>query len=474
MSSSTTVAPRPTPAGIWKTALSSFVGNTLEYYDFLVYGTAAAIVFPQIFFPSDSTFVSALSSLATFAVGFLARPLGGMFFGRRGDTVGRKSTLILTLSIMGIGTVLIGFLPSYDSIGVFAPFLLVVLRLVQGFAVGGEWGGSMVIVLEHSDPRRRGFFSSLPNTGGFSAQILITVVFAWVYTLPEEALLSWGWRVPFWLSAAVLLVGLWMRRSVEETPVFTEAVGAREKEGRNRSLTVENLKQTQQDLLSRENKPSLAVPASERGPLASIFVEDWRSLLRIIGLRFAEALPYFLLTVFVLNYAPTYVGISRESLNLAVLVMAVLAFPAHALFAVWSDRRGRRPVYFFGAAVVFVMAFPFFGLLHTGVFGMVLLGYVLMMNVGHNAINSIQPAYFAELFPADRRYSGAAAGREIASILSGGLTPFIATALAGEDGARWYWVALYVMFGAAVTMVTVAISPETYRNDLSRTRESVR
>src|SRR5699024_585171 len=321
------------------------------------------------------------------------------------------------------------------------------------------------------DPRRRGFFSSLPNTGGFSAQILITVVFAWVYTLPEEALLSWGWRVPFWLSAAVLLVGLWMRRSVEETPVFTEAVGAREKEGRNRSLTVENLKQTQQDLLSRENKPSLAVPASERGPLASIFVEDWRSLLRIIGLRFAEALPYFLLTVFVLNYAPTYVGISRESLNLAVLVMAVLAFPAHALFAVWSDRRGRRPVYFFGAAVVFVMAFPFFGLLPTGVFGMVLLGYVLMMNVGHNAINSIQPAYFAELFPADRRYSGAAAGREIASILSGGLTPFIATALAGEDGARWYWVALYVMFGAAVTMVTVAISPEAYRNDLSRTRE---
>jgi MHS family shikimate/dehydroshikimate transporter-like MFS transporter len=474
MSSSASVEPRPTRAGIWKTTLSSFVGNTLEYYDFLVYGTAAAIVFPQVFFPSDSDFLSALSSLGTFAVGFLARPLGGLFFGRRGDTVGRKSTLILTLSIMGVGTVLIGFLPSFHSIGLLAPILLVLLRLVQGFAVGGEWGGSMVIVIEHSDPRRRAFFGALPNTGGFSAQILITVVFAWVYTLPEDALLSWGWRVPFWLSAAVLLVGLWMRRSVEETPVFTEAVAAREKEGRNRSLTVENLEDSQQRLLSREYESGSASSSTGRGPLASVFLDDWRSLLRIIGLRFAEALPYFLLTVFVLNYAPAHLGMSRESLNLAVLVMAVLAFPAHALFAMWSDRRGRRPVYFFGAAVVFVMAFPFFGLLHTGVFGLVLLGYVLMLNIGHNAINAIQPAYFAELFPADRRYSGAAAGREIASILSGGLTPFIATALAGEDGARWYWVALYVMLGAAITMVTVALSPETYRNDLSRTQEVVR
>jgi MHS family shikimate/dehydroshikimate transporter-like MFS transporter len=330
-------------------------------------------------------------------------------------------------------------------------------------------------VLEHADPRHRGFFSSIPNTGGFSAQILITIVFAWVYTLPEEALMSWGWRVPFWLSAIVLLVGLWMRRSVEETPVFTEAVAARERTGANRSLTVENLQATQDRLEARdaaEARTAAEVPTTPvrtRGPLASVFIDDWPSLLRIVGLRFAEALPYFLLTVFVLNYGPAHLGISRESLNISVLVMAVVAFPAHLLWSRLSDRIGRRPVYFLGALIVFVSAFPFFGLLRTGEFLFITLGYILVLNLGHNAINSIQPAYFAELFPADRRYSGAAAGRELASILAGGLTPFIATALAGEDGSRWYWVAAYVMLGAAITMLTVWLSPETFRRDLRET-----
>lgn len=455
---------------IWKVTASSFIGNTLEYYDFLVYGTAAAVAFPTIFFASSDPFVATLASFGTFAVGFLARPLGGMFFGHRGDTQGRKSTLILTLAIMGIGTLLVGFLPTYGQVGLLAPLLLIVLRLVQGFAVGGEWGGSMIIVLESAPPKRRGFFTAWPNTGGFSAQILITLVFAWVYTLPPDQLLSWGWRVPFWLSGLVLLVGMWMRRSLEESPVFTDAVASREKDGRNRSLTAENLVATQEALAAREAaeaaEAAVTPDGPKRGPLASVFLDDWRNLLRILGLRFAEALPYFLLTVFVLSYGPAHLGIRREDLNLAILIMAVIAFPAHGLFAAWSDRVGRRPVYFFGAAVVFVAAFPFFGLLGTGNFWLIVLGYVLVLNLGHNAINSIQPAFFAELFPADRRYSGAAAGREIASIVAGGLTPFIATALAGADGSRWYLVAAYVMVGAAITMFTVWQSPETFRRDL--------
>ncbi|OJY50176.1 MFS transporter [Pseudonocardia sp. 73-21] len=383
--------------------------------------------------------MATIAAFGTFAVGFLARPLGGLFFGRRGDLAGRKSTLLITLTVMGLSTILIGLLPGAATIGVFAPLLLVLLRLVQGFAVGGEWGGSMIIVLESAPPERRGFFSAWPNTGDFSAQILITGVFAWVYTLPQDQLLSWGWRVPFLLSAVILVVTFWMRRTLHESPVFTDAVAP--------------------------VRPAV----KQRGTIRATFVDDRRNLLLIIGLRFAEALPYFLLTVFALSYGSTALGIDKSVLNTAILIASVLAFVAHGVFATISDRVGRRPVYFFGAAVVFVMAFPFFGMLQSGSFLLITLGYVLVLNVGHNAINAIQPAFFAELFPADRRYTGAAAGREIASILAGGLTPFIATALAGPGGTRWPLVAGYVMVGALITMVSVWKAPETFRRDLRAT-----
>jgi MHS family shikimate/dehydroshikimate transporter-like MFS transporter len=449
-----TTAPTSSRRYTWKVTGSSFLGNTLEYYDFLVYGTAAAVVFPKVFFPEASGFVATLAAFGTFAVGFLARPLGGMFFGSRGDRNGRKSTLLITLTVMGLGTIGIGLLPSYATVGVLAPTLLVLLRLIQGFAVGGEWGGSMIIVLESAPPDKRGFYSAWPNTGGFSAQILITGVFAWVYTLPEADLLSWGWRVPFLLSAVILVVTFWMRRTLHETPVFTEAVaGAPEK--------VDTVDTTD----PAEGKPV-------RSPLLSIFRDDWRSLLLIIGLRFAEALPYFLLTVFALSYADKVLGMPRSTLNSVILIVSVLAFVSHGVFAAISDRIGRRPVYIFGAAVVFVMAFPLFSLLQSGSFALILLGYVLVLNLGHNAINAVQPAFFAELFPADRRYTGAAAGREIASIV-GGLTPFIATALAGADGSRWPLVAGYVMVGALITVFAAWKAPETFRNDLRATGVSV-
>jgi MFS family permease len=432
----------------WKVTASSFLGNTLEYYDFLVYGTAAAVVFPRLFFPEAGGFVGTLAAFGTFAVGFLARPLGAMFFGSRGDRHGRKPTLLITLTVMGLSTIAIGLLPGYTSIGLWAPVLLVLLRLFQGFAVGGEWGGAMIIVLESAPPRRRGFFSAWPNTGGFSAQLLITLVFAYVYTLSDAQLYSWGWRVPFLLSAVLLVVTVWMRRSLRESPVFQDVVAGPAAEA-----------------------PSAPAAASgrRRGPVRATLLEDWPNLVLILGLRFAEALPYFLLTVFALSYANKTLGLDKTVLNTVILIVAVLAFPAHGLFATISDRIGRRPVYFFGAAVVFVTAFPFFGLLHSGSFALILLGYVLVLNMGHNAINSVQPAFFAELFPADRRYTGAAAGREIASIFAGGLTPFVATALAGPDGTRWPWVAGYVMFGALLTMIAVWWAPETYRRNLRAT-----
>ncbi|MFT8593652.1 MAG: MFS transporter [Bifidobacterium sp.] len=454
-----------------KVVISSFIGNTLEYYDYLVYGTASAIAFPTVFFAHDSTFVATLSAFATFAVGFFARPLGGMFFGHRGDKAGRKSTLIMTLMIMGIATFAVGCIPSVESIGLFAPLLLIVLRLVQGFAVGGEWGGSMIIVLESAPSKHRGFWAAWPNTGGFSSQIIITILFAWVYTLPKDQMLSWGWRVPFWLSAIVMLLGLWMRRSLEESPVFTHAKAATERTGRNRSLTVENFEESTQALESQavegDVRPAAKVAEKTHGPLYRVFVEDWRDLIRIVGLRFAESLPYFLLCTFALSYGPQHLGIAKEELNWAILIMSVLAFPAHGLYAALSDRIGRRPVYLIGTIIVFLTAFPFFIALQSKSFILIVIAYVVVLNLGHNAINAVQPSFFAELFPVDRRYSGAATGREVASILSGGLTPFIATALAGSDGSHWYYVAIYVMLGAVFTAVSLWLTPETYHNDLS-------
>lgn len=253
----------------------------------------------------------------------------------------------MTLSIMGAGTFLIGLLPGYAQIGWLAPILLVVLRLIQGFAVG-EWGGSMIIVLEPAPQHRRGFFSAWPNTGGFSAQILITLVFLCVYSLSDADQLGWGWRVPFLLSAVVMLVGIWMRRALQESSVFTDAVAAREAGSGRRALTSEDVAHhaTLVDRVDHAEAVETAKAGKSSDPLVSVFRDDWRSLLLILGLRFAEALPYFLLTVFVLSYGPNHLGIDKFELNLSILIMAVLAFLAHGLWAMLSDRIGRRPVYF--------------------------------------------------------------------------------------------------------------------------------
>lgn len=441
-------------AYIRKVTLSSFIGNTMEYYDFLVYGTAAALVFPHVFFPESEAFIAQLFSLATFAVGFLARPLGGMFFGSRGDRNGRKSTLVMTLGIMGAATFAIGLIPSYATIGIWAPILLICLRLVQGFAVGGEWGGAMIIVLESAPAKKRGFYSAIPNTGGFSAQLLAAGVFALIGMLGQDALVGWAWRIPFLLSAAIIGVGIYIRSKLHESPVF-EKTHAKAVAEAAASLPAST--PTQQ----------IEALAPTGSPLGRLFKEDWRTLLLIVGLRFAESVPYFLLTVFALSYATGHLNIPRNTMLACLFIASALAFPAHALYGRLSDRIGRKPVYLFGAIVGAIMAFPFMMLLNTGSFWAILIGFILVINIGHNAINAVQPAFFSELFPADRRYSGAASGREIASIVAGGLTPFIATALAGSDGTRWTWVATYVTAVCLITIVSVLVAPETFRRDLA-------
>ncbi|MBV8083963.1 MAG: MHS family MFS transporter [Chloroflexi bacterium] len=419
-------------------ALSSFIGNTIEYYDFLAYGLGGALVFDRKFFPNVSPLTAVLASFATFGVGFLARPLGGVFFGHLGDTIGRKQTLIITLVGMGVASCLIGALPTYNQVGVLAPVLLVVLRFLQGFAVGGEWGGAMLVVVENAPANHRGFYSAWPQTGGFSGQLLATGAFALVGFLPDDQLLSWGWRLPFLVSGVLVGVGLYMRAKLDETPVF---------------------KQVQEE------------EALESGHHASPVIEvirtSWRSLLLIMVLRFAESVPFFMVTVFAVSYATGQLGVSRQTMLSVIMICCVIAFPMHGLFGALSDRVGRRPIYIFGAVAAAALAFPFFYLLQSGSFFLMLLGYVLLINVAHNSINAVQPSFFTELFGPRVRYSGASIGAQLGAIVAGGFTPFIAKGLTAINGNSWTLVAAYVVVVALISATAAYFGPETSKRNLA-------
>lgn len=435
--SATPTAPPHDRRYSWKATLSGLAGNTLELYDFLLYGTAAGLFFPTVFFPGQTQFVATLSSLATFAIGFLVRPLGGLLIGRYGDRIGRKKALLFTLWVMGTCTIAIGLLPSHAMVGIAAPILLVLIRVIQGVAMGGEWGGSMVLVAESVPHNRRGFYASIPNLGGFVSQLFVAGAIVLVLQLPQSAQLSWGWRIPFLASVVVLIAGLWMRRNLVETQVFLENKAAED----------------------------AGAVKTRRGPIAALFIDHWRDVLLVIGLRFSEGLPYFLLTVFAISYAKS-IGANAAGMQTSILIMATIAIPATCFYGWLSDKIGRRPVFAFGAVVVALTAFPFFLLLNTGSFWLITLGYILVLNLGHNPVGAVQPSLFSEMFPAHSRYSGVAGAREIAGIVTAGLTPLIAALLAGPDHTRWYLVAGYVVLGALVSLVAIKIVPETRQRDL--------
>ena len=424
---------------IVKVVAASMAGTTVEWYDFFLYGVAAAVVFPHVFFPAEDPAVGTLLALATFAIGFIARPVGGLVFGHYGDKIGRKKLLVVSLLMMGGATFLIGLLPGYDTIGLAAPLLLVLLRLVQGFALGGEWGGAVLIVSEHGDPAHRGYWASWPQAGAPGGQLLANGLLALLALFqPEDAFLSWGWRIPFLLSAVLVGIGLYIRLAVEESPVFRQA--------------------------QREAEQKAAAGERETMPIIEVFRRYPREVLTAMGARFAENVSYYIFTIVVLTYlAKVLHAPSSFGLN-AVLIGAAVHLVTIPVWGALSDRFGRRPIYLIGAVGVGVWSFVFFYLVDTGNFALTALA-VCGGLIFHGAMYGPQAAFLSELFGTKVRYSGTSVGYQLASILAGGLAPIIGVWLFTTYGG--YAVAAYVALAGLITVLAVATYTETSKRDLA-------
>ncbi|MET9471219.1 MULTISPECIES: MFS transporter [unclassified Streptomyces] len=430
----------PTTRSLKRIVAASLIGTTIEWYDFFLYGSAAALVFPKLFFPESDPLVGTLLSFLTYAVGFAARPLGALVFGHYGDRLGRKKLLVLSLLLMGGATFAIGLLPTHATVGAAAPVLLTVLRLVQGFALGGEWGGAVLLVSEHGDAKRRGFWASWPQTGAPAGQLLATgVLSALTALLSDSAFGSWGWRIPFLLSGVLVIVGLWIRLSVDESPVFKAALAQAE---------------------ARKG----AASATEKMPLVAVLRHHWRDVLIAMGARMAENISYYVITAFILVYATTAADLSRQTALNAVLIASAIHFAVIPVWGALSDRFGRKPIYLIGAVGVGLWMFPFFALIDSSSFGSLLLAVTVGL-IFHGAMYAPQAAFFSEMFATRMRYSGASIGAQFSSVAAGAPAPLIATALLDKYHSSTM-ISLYVIAAALITVLAVVCAKETRYRDL--------
>jgi metabolite-proton symporter len=424
----TPVSPAPSLARSQRrrAVIASTVGTTIEWYDFFLYGTAAALVFPHIFFPGQTPYAGVIASFGTQFVGFAARPIGAAIFGHYGDRIGRKAALITTLLIMGIGTALIGVLPGYATIGIVAPLLLTVLRLLQGIAVGGEWGGSVLLAMEWGPRERRGFFASWPQLGVPLGLLLSTAMVQAMSQLSDEDFLSWGWRVPFLASLLLVGVGLYVRLRVLESPEFAAV---------------------------KERK------TVAHRPLVEVLRRQWRDVLTSAFVRMAEQAPFYLFITFVLTYGTKELELERTELLTDTLIAAAIGLVSVPLFGHLSDVIGRKLMYGIGVVATGLFAFPYFGLLNTRVSGLVLLAIVLSL-IFHDMMYGPQAALIAESFGTNLRYSGAGIGYQLASVIAGGPAPLIAAAIlentGSSTGISWYIVGCCVL-----SMVALVLMPRT-------------
>ncbi len=428
---------------IVKVVFASLVGTAVEWYDFFLYGSAAALVFGTLFFPNANPVNATLLAFGTYAVGFVARPLGGVVFGHFGDRVGRKKMLVVSLMMMGVATFAIGLLPTYASIGVLAPILLLVCRLAQGFAVGGEWGGAVLMAAEHGDDARRGFWSSWPQAGVPLGNLLATgVLFLLAAFQSDAAFEAWGWRIPFLLSAVLVLIGLYVRLQLEESPVYQEAKA---------EIAANNT-------------------GASHMPIIEVIKTYPKEVFIAMGMRMAENISYYIFTIVSITYVTTYLGQDKGTILQMLLIAAAFQFFLIPALGAFSDKVGRRPLYFVGAVGVAAWSFVFFGLLETNNSGMILLAVIVGLFF-HSLMYAPQAAFFSELFGTSVRYTGASVGYQLASIFAGALAPIIAVKLLGpEDVANTFLVALYVTAASVLTVIAVLFAKETKASSMRHDR----
>ncbi len=416
-----------------KAAVAAWIGSALEYYDFFIYGTAAALVFNRIFFPSSSPATGTLLALATFGVGYLARPVGAFVLGHVGDKFGRKRVLVTTLVLMGASTFLVGCLPTYDEIGVAAPILLVALRLLQGFSVSGEQAGANAMTLEHAPEDRRGYYTSFTLNGTQAGQIIATAIFLPVAALPEEQLLSWGWRVPFWLSVVVAAVGVIIRRTLEETPAFEREV---------------------------------ATDTVAKMPLAVLFREQWRDVLRVVVAAVIASVST-IFTVHALSYAVNTMGLERTPMLWVGVLANIAALISIPLWGRLSDRVGRKPVLIGGSLGSAVLMFGYLWSIYTGDFLLIFVVGIALFGIVYSAVNAVWPSFYGEMFTTRVRLSGMAIGTQIGFAIAG-FGPTVATAVAGTGPESWLGVSIITAVLCLVNVAAVATGRETYQVPTAR------
>ncbi|GJD63149.1 MFS transporter [Methylobacterium frigidaeris] len=416
-----------------KAALASWIGSAVEYYDFFIYGTAAALIFPKLFFAPNNPQAAAIASFATFGVAYITRPLGAVALGHVGDRFGRKKVLTFTLLLMGISTFMIGCLPTYDQIGILSPILLVIARLLQGISAAGEQAGANSMTLEHAPANKRAFFTSFTLSGTQAGLILATLVFLPITQMPEAQMMSWGWRIPFFLSAVVVAVGFWVRRTLPETPVF-------EKEQEEHT----------------HEKAGL--------PVAILFRTQWADVLRVIFAALVSVVST-IFSVFTLSYAVNTMQIDRSTMLTVLILANVVALGAIPAFAALSDRVGRRPVFIFGALGSAALIWPYMWAISQGNLPLIFCFGILLSGVVYSAANGVWPSLYGEMFDTKVRLSGMAIGTQIGFAL-GGFAPVISAALLGTGPTGWVPVALFVTATAGIAAVSIFTARETYRTPM--------
>jgi MFS family permease len=410
--------------------LASLVGSAIEWFDFFLYGSATPIVFNRLFFPATDPLVSLLLAYLSFALPFFIRPLGGVIFSHIGDRVGRKRTLVLTLSLMGGGTALIGFLPTYAAIGVAAPVLLVLLRLLQGIGLGGEWGGAVLLAYEYAPPERRGLFGSIPQSGVTFGMLLSTLFIGFASSLPDQQFLSWGWRVPFILSAGLVALGLWIRNGIDETPDFTK--------------------------LRAEGRVA-------RFPVLDLLRTCRREVLTAILVKFGETGSFYMFAVFLVSYATTTLGYSRATTLTAIAVGAFIATGTIPLCGLLSDRFGRRAIFMAGCAGLIAFSAPYFWLLSQRSTFCILVASAVAIGLIWPLVTATLSTLLAEMFQPEVRYSGISVGYQIGGALVGGTAPLVGTLLLAADHGRWRWIACYIAGISLVSFIAASRSVQASR-----------